>query len=387
LSKPKPCYLCKSDALKEFPATLGRRSLTTDGQWVPLAARNAQCVSCGLMQKLQSHKKIFAHLSYQQNYEMYGRPDMRQFDEARYRIYAQWVAQYFPTAPKKLKVLEVGCGAGWILEILQKLFPPHQFEGIEPSLSAAKEATMNGVKITVGTLDETTRALTPGSYDFVFSFNVIEHTPDPVKFIKSLARMAKPDGRVLAICPNGDVLSVESLFIDHLYSLRKSNLQAVFRKAGLKPLDWAAGQRGMEELQLLQGVPAQEVKAPGRYSCPKPLIKKRWEYMHAWHRLDRILQQRLASCGRVTCFGAGETSDLISLFAPQAWAKVTDYAIDGAPDGRMRTYRGLPLYYLSELCKDSALLIGTKPHYQDRLYERLSKLFPVVVKWNDVVKL
>jgi ubiquinone/menaquinone biosynthesis C-methylase UbiE len=44
-----------------------------------------------------------------------------------------------------------------------------------------------------------------GSFDGVFSINLLEHTPEPARVAREAARILRPGGRFLAVTPNGDL--------------------------------------------------------------------------------------------------------------------------------------------------------------------------------------
>lgn len=377
------CYLCGKSELEEFPR-IRDSSLTTDGKLVPLAARNAQCRNCGLMQKLQNVDRIFEHLSYTDKYDLYDRPGVKKFDEARYQSYAQWVAEHLPQAPAR--IIEIGCGAGWVLAWLQEVHPQHRFEGLEPAASACKAAQANGVRATQGMLSEVKPALGRGSFDMAYSINVVEHTPDPIQFLRAMAAIVKPGGTVLTICPTSDVISSESLYIDHLFSIRSDNLRAMYGRAGLRTVQWASGAGGaMEDLQLLVGTVGGVVEPEEEHSVPEALLQARRNYYGAWYAFDDVLVERIGDAETVICFGAGETSDLMSFFAPKAWARVRGYAIDRIIEEKPERYRDLPLYFIEEVPKTATLVLGTKQHYQPKLYQRLSQQFRHIVRWDDIL--
>ena len=58
-----------------------------------------------------------------------------------------------------------------------------------------------------------------GGHDLVIAVNVIEHSPDPARFLAALAAMTKPGGRIVVVCPDGSEPSTELLFFDHLSSI------------------------------------------------------------------------------------------------------------------------------------------------------------------------
>lgn len=47
--------------------------------------------------------------------------------------------------------------------------------------------------------------LAGSSFDGVFSINVLEHVPDPARFVAEAGRVLKPGGTLLCVTPNGDV--------------------------------------------------------------------------------------------------------------------------------------------------------------------------------------
>ena len=97
------------------------------------------------------------------------------------------------------RVLEVGCGAGHVLE---------RFDG----------AIHTGIDLSANMLERTRRRLgdavelarssadmlpfPDGTFDVVLCTEVLEHTPDPAAVIRELVRVARPDGRVVVSIPN-----------------------------------------------------------------------------------------------------------------------------------------------------------------------------------------
>src|SRR5215475_7304889 len=120
---PKQCYLCHSSSMRDIGPVERDWSVTTDGQFIRLPLVKAQCTFCGLVQTPQGIDDIFAHLSYRDNYAFYDRPNMQAFDAPLYRQYSQWVAEHLSEEAKDCRVLEVGCGAAWVLQNLRKSRP------------------------------------------------------------------------------------------------------------------------------------------------------------------------------------------------------------------------------------------------------------------------
>ena len=105
-----------------------------------------------------------------------------------------------------LAVLDCGCGPGRLLELMQRRFPNLHCTGVEidPILVAAgqKHKTESGfpsIAIRQGSAENT--GLPPASFDFIVMRLVLEHVPDPMIALRSLASLLRPGGR-LAIISN-----------------------------------------------------------------------------------------------------------------------------------------------------------------------------------------
>ncbi len=96
------------------------------------------------------------------------------------------------------KVLEIGCGNGWMLAGLRD----HGWEvvGLERSLESGRFAVAKlNLPIIVGDLE----ALRPiPTFDLVVLHNVLEHLPDPMRALETCAAVLKPGGSLLIVVQN-----------------------------------------------------------------------------------------------------------------------------------------------------------------------------------------
>jgi tRNA G46 methylase TrmB len=70
---------------------------------------------------------------YEKNYSLYyDRPGTHQFNWTRYRQIAEWGAHAAAVGPKR--ILEVGCGRGWAMAEMSRLFPEAIVKGLEPAI-------------------------------------------------------------------------------------------------------------------------------------------------------------------------------------------------------------------------------------------------------------
>jgi SAM-dependent methyltransferase len=98
-----------------------------------------------------------------------------------------------------ISVLDVGCYTG---QLLATLPPSCQSYGIEPNRQAAAAASSRGIRI-VGTDASELKSLDL-KFDFITACDVIEHFPDPLKFLRTLAAALRPGGKVIVSTGNSD---------------------------------------------------------------------------------------------------------------------------------------------------------------------------------------
>ena len=382
------CYLCASSVLEPLAAPGRGQSITTDGQLLPIAWDKRQCRDCGLLQSVEREAIAATLFSYEENYRFYDRPFMRAFEQGRYEAYAEWIREVAQLRPGAgLRILEVGCGAGWLLEQLTRLVPGNDYAGIEPSAHAAAAAREAGLDVRTGSVDTYPAK---GDFDVVYSVNVVEHTADPVRFVQTLGTLAKANGQVCVICPNGAVVDAEMLFVDHLFTFSRANLHTVLARAGVRPAAWSAGHGLLAKFQEMSGVATHGTSVPE--AAPdehEALLAARKQWMEQWNELDDLLCKRLGDRKTVLCFGAGEMSDLLRAYAPRTWSRVRGFLTD-RPDGasaEARTVHGLPLFYLqdTDLGRWDAVLLGTRLVHHAVLDDRLSRMGAHVIRWDDAV--
>lgn len=99
---------------------------------------------------------------------------------------------------KANNILEIGCGPGYFLKKAKKRVT--KVFGTEYNMQAAKMAQRNGINI----LSDKELLKLKGTIDTIFVFHILEHTNNPVNFIKKIAPSLKPGGRISISLPNQD---------------------------------------------------------------------------------------------------------------------------------------------------------------------------------------
>jgi SAM-dependent methyltransferase len=121
-----------------------------------------------------------------------------------------------------LRVLDVGCGS----KPYFPLFAPYvtEYVGVDPA--DVPEADLRGSAEALPVDD--------GSYDAVLCIQVLEHTDDPARAVRELARATAPGGRVLA-STHGVMVYHPSPVTDY-WRWTAAGLERLFRESG----DWSS---------------------------------------------------------------------------------------------------------------------------------------------------
>lgn len=103
--------------------------------------------------------------------------------------------QRFLAPTRGERVLDVGCGRGFVTRRVQQIAPATT--GID--LNA--EAVANGVTGGLRVMDAQRLTFADGSFDKIYSFHAIEHIPDVAAVLREMERVLRPGGSILLVYP------------------------------------------------------------------------------------------------------------------------------------------------------------------------------------------
>ena len=133
------------------------------------------------------------------------RPYFDRIEDYRYRVYADWMrdAIGFDKYPDR-QLLEVGCGTG--TDLLQFARGGSRVVGIDltpRSIEISRRRfRVYGLDGEFAIGDAENLAFPDESFDVVYSFGVIHHTPDTQQAISEFHRVLRPGGRVIVMLYN-----------------------------------------------------------------------------------------------------------------------------------------------------------------------------------------
>lgn len=378
------CAVCEAAQWRPLPGPGADRSITTAGRIVREPLGKAQCSRCGLVQRTAA--PFLARTDfYEKHYSFYDRPGADRFDRERYLAMANWIAAALPAPPAR--VLDAGCGRGWMLEAMVSVYPQSRFSGIEPSESESHNARQRGFDVVTGRVDRGTAR--EGAYDLIYSTNVLEHTESPAQFLADLRGMLAPGGQIVITCPDASRPNSEMLFSDQNFSFLPSHLETLAAKADLEVAAWTGPPGSVTSLRDKQLVVlrASRSAATGvvRFDSPdvERLFRERCEYLHAWTRCGEMLDRECGAARRVCNFGTSTWSFLLAGYCPAYWARVTSCTIDGGAG----EFLGKPVTDAAVLspAAGDVVVLGVDPASQSRLAARFAGCAGRVVAWNDIV--
>lgn len=119
------------------------------------------------------------------------------------RYFYGFVADLVGRAPQGHRVLDVGCGNGYLLEAIAERRPDLALWGVEPSAGLAASASKRAAgRWSVSSGRATDLPFGSASFDLVTMTEVFEHMKDPIAALREIARVLAGDGQLLLTTPN-----------------------------------------------------------------------------------------------------------------------------------------------------------------------------------------
>jgi ubiquinone/menaquinone biosynthesis C-methylase UbiE len=385
------CAVCGQHRWLSLPLPHPTQSVRSDGSIVRAPLRKNHCAACGLVQTAAIPGDLALEQLYSHEYDLYkNRPGSEQFSLSRYSgLAAEITAAAGAPAPKR--VLEVGCGNGSALAAVKAAWPVAHCIGLEPVPGAVAFARAKGLDVRQGMIGNyVPQEIATQAFDVIYAVHVIEHTRDPVEFLRALKSHLAPGGTIIVTCPDASTPNLEITRADHNYSMLPAHLVRMGQTAGLRAFESSQCTGGPEgtDLKFNQLVAFARASAfeltAGDVDDHSALFEARCGYLQRLARLETDLFQSLEQSEQVLCFGAGGWASVLAGYAPAFWERVTACVIDGGASG---TVHGKPVIAYAQARAQSPrrMVVGTNPAIQAMLAERLRNDGLDPIRWDNLI--
>ena len=210
-------------------------------------------------------------------------------------------------------ILDIGCGLGDFLDIARSASPASKTFGQDLNEAVVAAGLSRRGHAYLGS-DVT--ALPAASMDLVTALQVLEHVPDPLEFVRAVARTVRPGGRLLLSVPDQDGLVSE--FFDtltevpphHVTRWTEASLRAVLERVGFV-VEHVARQP-LERYQWDAYLEPAVARGSWFYGFLEPFMKPEAS------RLERVVEVRalLEARGVTVLHGVYSHTILVSAVAP-----------------------------------------------------------------------
>jgi len=152
--------------------------------------------------------------------------------------YQKWKEEYATAARYTVdkSILEIGCGLGDFAELAQA----RDYLGLEISEASVEQANKLGRNTILSTPEHYHKKNDQRRFDVVCAFQVLEHVPTPIAFMKTAAALLLDGGRVIVSVPNDEAFfgyapnNILNMPPHHQTRWTAKSMAAVASKAGLE---------------------------------------------------------------------------------------------------------------------------------------------------------
>lgn len=156
--------------------------------------------------------------------------------ELRRKQYKHFIDSY---NLKGKKIIEIGCGQGEFLNVLNEF--PVQAYGIENKSDLVEIAKSKNLNVTKNFTESADTRLENGPFSAFLSFNFLEHQPDPNTMLQCIYNNLEEDGYGIITVPAFEYIlennSFYELIRDHIANYTKESLRFLIEKNGFEMLE------------------------------------------------------------------------------------------------------------------------------------------------------
>lgn len=196
------------------------------------SAHLVKCTSCGFVfsKRIPSAQELKSY--YDETYDV-----TRYFSPITRKRYHELLDTFEPYR-KTNKILDVGCGYGFFLEVARER--GWEIQGVEFSEPAAAHCREENIPVHTGEINSARFA--PESFDVIVSLEVIEHLNNPLEYLRKNFELLRKGGAMYVSTPNFNAYLRHRLkekydvieYPNHLCYYTVKTLSNVFKKTGFQ---------------------------------------------------------------------------------------------------------------------------------------------------------
>lgn len=315
-----------------------------------------QCDGCGLVQLNNAPVSYYRDVIRAAAYSA-------EMGEFRLQQFKGWAEKQHLTGKR---ILEIGCGKGEYLSLLQA--SGLDAYGIEHAPDAIEVCQQNGLKVTQGYFgDDEDIAYKDGLFDGFVCLNFMEHWPNPRKSLQALLPKLSEGAIGLVEVPNFDMIVQKGLFsefiADHLLYFTQATLQLFLQNNGFEILECKPV---CQDYILSAVVRKRKTTDLSFFADFRTNISKK---LHAY--IDQFPTKKVA------VWGAGHQA--LAVISLAEIAQKIGYVVDSAPfkQGKFTPASHLPIVAPQSLNENPVeAVIVMAASYSDEVARNLKSQFP-----------
>lgn len=246
-----------------------------------------KCQACGhgFVANMPTEEVISAYYATQESDVQYSFPEkgVRKHSKRLMR----WLSQ---VKDKPGKMLDIGCGQGVHLEVAKS--QGWNVVGIDHSETSQKICRTRGIEAYESLNDFKQQCKPNAQFDVISYWEVIEHLPDPLKFLEDIKGYLKEDGVLVFSTPNFNSRRAKSNEKDW-YQIRPPEHLQYFNPVSLSKIHERAGYHVLNEMTLFSWHPRVEAF----FLFLKDVVRIPNQYIFSWkmavYKLGKFLFDRL----------------------------------------------------------------------------------------------
>lgn len=205
------------------------------------------------------------------------------------------IVSEFDEFRKNNRLLDIGCGAGYLLEEAKK--QNWQILGTEISDPAVEDLRARCIEVFQGNLSEISSE--HSSFDVVMSTEVIEHISEPAELAKSAYKLLRKGGLFWGTTPNGKGISANLLGEkwsviappEHIQLFSKSGLEKTLERAGFCKIKVTT--QGVNPLEIYHCL-LRKIKKSDNSPKKDAVETQSFDRVNTSYQINSVLSQGLA---------------------------------------------------------------------------------------------